>query len=157
MKICDILTEKHIKAEIDSDNKEDVINELISLLEDDKSVRNLNEIKESVLEREEIMSTGVGKGFAIPHAKTGAVKGIVACFARTSKQIDFNALDGEPVNLIFLLVGEDNLVGPHIKLLSRISRMMNKDEFREALQNASSSDEIYKIFSEEENKYIELN
>lgn len=157
MKICDILTEKHIKAEIDSENKEAVINELVSLLEDDKSVRDLNEIKESVLEREEIMSTGVGKGFAIPHAKTGAVKGIVACFARTSKLIDFDALDGEPVNLIFLLVGEDNLVGPHIKLLSRISRMMNKDEFREALQNASSPNEIYKIFDEEEKKYIELN
>ncbi len=157
MKICDILSVNNIKAELSSDSKNDVIVELIDLLKENESVKDLQAVKNAVLEREEIMSTGVGKGFAIPHAKTSAVKGIVACFAKTSKKIDFNALDGEPVNLIFLLIGQDNLVGPHIKLLSRISRMMNKDEFREALLNAKSSDEIYNIFEEEEKKYIELN
>ncbi len=102
------------------------------------------------------MSTGVGKGFVIPHAKTSSVKGIIASFGKSKNPIEFDALDGEPVYLVFILVGQDNMVGPHIKLLSRISRMMNKDEFREALLNAKSSEEIYEIFNEEEKKYFEL-
>lgn len=157
MKICDILSLSNIKAEVESESKTDVINELVDLLKDDESVKDVEEVKSAVLEREEIMSTGVGKGFAIPHAKIASVKGIIACFAKTSKNIDFNALDGEPVKLIFLLIGQDNLVGPHIKLLSRISRMMNKDEFRDSLLEAEDAEEIYKIFEEEEKKYTELN
>lgn len=156
MKICDILSVDLIKAEIESTNKEDVISELIDLFTGRPEVKDLDEIKKSVLEREKIMSTGVGKGFAIPHAKTSSVKGIIASFGKSNKDIDFNALDGEPVHLVFVLVGQDNLVGPHIKLLSRISRMMNKDEFREALLDAKTSEEIYEIFNEEEKKYFDL-
>lgn len=156
MKICDILSVKHIKAEIEADSKDALINELVDLLKDEGSVKDLDEIKRCVLEREQIMSTGVGKGFAIPHAKTTAVKGIIACFAKSKKNLEFNSLDGEPVHLVFLLVGQDNLIGPHIKMLSRISRMMNKDEFREALLNANTPEEIYNTFEEEEKKYIEL-
>lgn len=156
MKICDILSVDLIKAEIESTKKEDVINELIDLFTGRPEVKDLDEIKKSVLEREKIMSTGVGKGFAIPHAKTSSVKGIIASFGKSNKDIDFNALDGEPVHLVFVLVGQDNLVGPHIKLLSRISRMMNKDEFREALLDAKTSEEIYEIFNEEEKKYFDL-
>jgi fructose-specific phosphotransferase system IIA component len=156
MKICDILSVDLIKAEIESTKKEDVISELIDLFTGRPEVKDLEEIKKSVLEREKIMSTGVGKGFAVPHAKTSSVKGIIASFGKSNKDIDFNALDGEPVHLVFVLVGQDNLVGPHIKLLSRISRMMNKDEFREALLNAKTSEEIYEIFNEEEKKYFDL-
>lgn len=156
MKICDILSVNHIKAEIESTKKEDVIGELIDLLAGEPEVKDLDEIKKSVLEREKIMSTGVGKGFAIPHAKTSSVKGIIASFGKSKNPIDFNALDGEPVHLVFVLIGQDNMVGQHIKLLSRISRMMNKDEFREALLKAKTSEEIYEIFDEEEKKYFEL-
>ena len=156
MKICDILSVSHIKSEIESTEKEKVIEELVNLFSDEENVKDLDAVKKAVLEREKIMSTGVGKGFAIPHAKTSYVKGIVASFGKTSKAIDFNALDGEPVNLVFVLVGQDNMVGPHIKLLSRISRMMNKDEFRESLLRAETAEEIYSIFDEEEKKYFEL-
>ena len=70
------------------------------------------------------MSTGVGNGFAIPHGKTDAVSEIVAAFGITAEPINYAALDEKPVRLVFLLVGRDNLVGPHIKLLSRISRLL---------------------------------
>jgi fructose-specific phosphotransferase system IIA component len=156
MKICDILSVNQIKAEVTESEKDKVIEELVGLLKDEESINNIEVIKNAVLEREKIMSTGVGKGFAIPHAKTSAVKGIVASFGRCKNPIDFNALDGQPVNLVFVLIGQDNMVGPHIKLLSRISRMMNKDEFRDALANAKDADEIYSIFDEEEKKYFEL-
>ena len=134
----------------------EIINELIDLFKDDERVTNIENMRMAVHDREKIMSTGVGKGFAIPHAKTASVTDIVAAFGKLDTPIDFQALDGQSVNLVFLLVGKENLVGPHIKMLSRISRMMNKDEFRESLAKASTADEIYTLFDEEEKQYFEL-
>jgi fructose-specific phosphotransferase system IIA component len=156
MKICDIIKEEHIIADLQGQTKEDIINELIDIFKNDDRVQNIEKVREAILEREKIMSTGVGKGFAIPHGKTDAVKEIVAAFGKSNKPIDFAALDEQPVFLVFLLVGKDNLVGPHIKLLSRISRMMNKDAFRENLMAAKSAKEIFEIFQEEENNYFEI-
>ena len=156
MKISDILKPEKIIAEFKSTEKNEVINELIDIFKDDKRVNDIKEVKRAVSEREKIMSTGVGKGFAIPHGKSNGVNEIIAGFGKTKEPIDFEALDEEPVNLVFLLVGKENLVGPHIKLLSRISRMMNKDEFREALMQAKTPEEIYSVFEQEEKKYFEL-
>jgi mannitol/fructose-specific phosphotransferase system IIA component (Ntr-type) len=98
----------------------------------------------------------VGKGFAIPHGKTNAVNEILAAFGKTENPIDYQALDNQPVHLVFLLVGKDNMVSTHIKLLSRISRMMNKDDFREKLIHAKSSDEIVELFKTEEQNYFDV-
>jgi fructose-specific phosphotransferase system IIA component len=156
MKICDILKKDQIIPELTGKTKEEVINELIDLLKDDERVLSIDKVRTAVLEREKIMSTGVGKGFAIPHGKTDAVRDIVAAFGKTSTPLDFVALDEQPVNLVFLLVGKDNYVGPHIKLLSRISRMMNKDEFRESLATAATAEDIYRLFQEEEANYFDI-
>ena len=155
MKICEILRVDKIISSMDSNSKNEVIDELIDLFKNDERVKDIDEMKNAVHDREKIMSTGVGKGFAIPHAKTDSVNEIVAAFGKLEKPIDFQALDEQPVNLVFLLVGKESLVGPHIKLLSRISRMMNKDEFRESLANAKSSEEIYTLFEDEEKQYYE--
>ena len=156
MKISNLLTTDKIIPELKGKGKEEVINELIDLLKDDENVSDLERIRSAVIEREKIMSTGVGKGFAIPHAKTLAAKDILVAFGRLKTPIDFKSLDGEPVNLVFLLIGRENMVGPHIRLLSRISRMMNKDSFREDMLKAKSSEEILSIFSEEEKNYLDI-
>ena len=156
MKICDILRKDKIVPSLKGTTKTEVINELIDLFKDDERVTNIENMRVAVHDREKIMSTGVGKGFAIPHAKTASVTDIVAAFGKLDNPIDFQALDGQPVNLVFLLVGKENLVGPHIKLLSRISRMMNKDEFRESLAKAATVDEIFTLFDEEEKQYFEM-
>jgi len=156
MKVLDLLNEKCIVADLEGQTKEDVINELINLFKDDSRVIDLEKVRDAVLEREKIMSTGVGKGFAIPHGKTNAVNDILAAFGKTTKPIEYDSLDGHPVYLVFLLVGKDNLVSKHIKLLSRISRMMNKDEFRDKLIQAKSTDEILEIFKKEEENYFEV-
>lgn len=156
MKICDILKEDKIIANFTGKNKEEVINQLIDLFEGDERVKDLEKVRTAVLEREKIMSTGVGNGFAIPHGKTEGVNEIIAGFARIPDPIDFQALDDQPVNLVFLLVGKENLVGPHIKLLSRISRMMNKEQFRNDLINADSAARIYEIFQNEEKNYFDI-
>ncbi len=155
MKICDILRADKVLSSMEGTNKTEIIDELINLFKDDERIKNLEEMRNAVHDREKIMSTGVGKGFAIPHAKTDSVNEIIAAFGRLDKPIDFQALDEQPVNLVFLLIGKESLVGPHIKLLSRISRMMNKDEFRESLANATTAEEIYSLFENEEKQYFE--
>jgi len=156
MKLSDILKEDKIITDFKGETKEEIINELIDLFKDDDRVKDLNKLRETVLERENIMSTGVGKGLAIPHGKTDAVKKMIAGIGILSNPIDFESLDKKPVNIIVLLVGEENAIAPHIKMLSRISRMMNKDEFREKLVKSASPKEIYKLLLEEEKNYLEL-
>ncbi len=156
MKVSELLNEKYVITDFSSTSKEDVINELIDLFKDDERVTDLEKARAAVLEREKIMSTGVGKGFAIPHGKTDAVKDVVAAFGKSNKDIDYDALDGNPVHLVFLLIGREDTVSKHIKLLSRISRMMNKDDFRQKLMEANSKEEIISIFKEEEEHYAEV-
>ncbi len=156
MKLSDLLHTDFIIADLKGTSKEGVINELVDLFKDDSRVIDLKKVREAVLEREKIMSTGVGKGFAIPHGKTNAVNEILAAFGKTDSSIDYQALDNQPVNLVFLLVGKDNMVSTHIKLLSRISRMMTKEEFRDKLRLAKSSDEILEIFRTEEQNYFDV-
>jgi|UniRef100_A0A832DIE6 fructose-specific phosphotransferase system IIA component len=156
MKVSEILSKEFIIAELNSTDKESAINELIDLFHNDHRVDDIEKVRQAVLDREKIMSTGVGKGFAIPHGKTDSVKEIIAAFGRKKDGIEYDALDGNPVNLIFLLVGRDTMISAHIKLLSRVSRMMNKDDFRLRLLNAETSEEIMNVFLEEEKSYLEI-
>lgn len=156
MKVSEILSKEFIIAELESTDKESAINELIDLFRDDPRVEDIEKVRQAVIDRERIMSTGVGKGFAIPHGKTDSIKEILAAFGRKKDGIDYDALDGNPVNLIFLLVGKETMISAHIKLLSRISRMMNKDDFRQRLINAETSEEIMNVFLEEEKSYLEI-
>ncbi len=156
MKVFELLDEKYILTDFKSDDKEYVINELIDLYKENDKVNDIEKVRTAILDREKIMSTGVGKGFAIPHGKTNAVNDVIAAFGKTKNDIDYDALDGNPVHLVFLLVGRDDMVSKHIKLLSRISRLMNKDEFRERLVNSNSKEEIINIFKEEEEQYFDV-
>ncbi|MHC1736519.1 MAG: PTS sugar transporter subunit IIA [Ignavibacteriaceae bacterium] len=156
MKLSELLSEEVIIPELSGKSKEEVINELIDLFKNDSRVNDIDKVRTAVMEREKVMSTGVGKNFAIPHGKTDAVKDILCAFGKSKFPIDYQSLDSQPVHLVFLLVGKDNLVSMHIKLLSRISRMMTKDSFREKLLDAVSKEDILEIFREEEKSYFEL-
>jgi len=156
MKLCDLLETDKILIDIDIKSKEEAINKLTDLFKKDGRVIDIDYLKKAVFEREKIMSTGVGLGFAIPHAKTNAVNNVIAAFARSKKSIDFQSLDGKPVDIFFLLVGTEAQVGLHIKLLSRISRLMNRDGFREKLTSASTPEEVRKLFCDEENNFFEI-
>jgi fructose-specific phosphotransferase system IIA component len=156
MKISEILTEDVIGVKITAKDKNDAINQMIDLAEKSGKIIDVEEVKKCVFEREKLVSTGVGKGFAIPHGKTDAVSDVVASFATLKEPIDFESIDNEKVNLIFLLIGKDTLLNVHIKLLSRVSRLMNKDEFRERLLKAKTKKQLLDAFSEEEQQYIEL-
>ncbi len=155
MKISDLLTENLVVTNLQGDSKDDIINSIVDLVGASPKVLDKEKVREAVLERERIMSTGVGDGFAIPHGKTHAVSDIVAAFAVTAKPIDYESLDEKPVRLVFILVSKVNMVGPHIKLLSRISRLMNKPDFRNKLLSVQSPKEIIELFKQEEATYFE--
>ncbi|HTX18493.1 MAG TPA: PTS sugar transporter subunit IIA [Bacteroidota bacterium] len=155
MKISDILDESLVKTDLPGKTKDEVLSQMVDLVSTSKKVIDKEKVKEAIFDREKIMSTGVGNGFAIPHGKTEAVSDIVAAFAITAEPIDYQSLDEQPVRLVFLLVGKDSMVGPHIKLLSRISRLMNKEEFRKKLLTSGSSKEVLEIFRAEEATYFD--
>ena len=156
MKISDILEEKLVISNLPGTTKDEVINGMIELIGQSPRVLDKEKVRNAIFEREKIMSTGVGNGFAIPHGKTDAVADIVAAFGITAQPIDYQSLDEKPVRLVFLLVGKDNLVGPHIKLLSRISRLMNKEQFRNKLLEIQSSGDIIEAFRQEETTYFDM-
>jgi PTS system fructose-specific IIC component len=155
MKIVDLLSEQVVRTNLPGTTKSDVINAIIELAASQDRVLDKEKVREAIFEREKIMSTGVGAGFAIPHAKSDAVSDIVAAFAVTSQPIDYQSLDDQPVRIVFLLVGRENMVGPHIKLLSRISRLMNNEEFRQKLLEAASPKDVLEIFRKEEATHFE--
>ncbi len=156
MKISDILEEKLVKTNLAAQSKEEVINAMIDLVSQSPKVLDKEKVRNAIFEREKIMSTGVGNGFAIPHGKTDAVADTIAAFGVTAQPIQYQSLDEKPVRLVFLLVGKDNMVGPHIKLLSRISRLMNKEEFRNKLLETKTPKEILEVFRLEEASYSEM-
>jgi fructose-specific phosphotransferase system IIA component len=156
MRISDILTEDLIVTGLEGNSKDDIIDKMVELVGSSPKVLDREKVRKAIFERERIMSTGVGNGFAIPHGKTDAVSDIVAGFAVTERPIDYESLDEKPVRLVFLLVGKDNLVGPHIKLLSRISRLMNKEEFRRKLLELTSPADILELFRREEASYFDV-
>lgn len=156
MKISDILDESLVVTNLAGDTKEEIITALIDLIGKSPKVLDVEKVKNAIFDREKIMSTGVGNGFAIPHGKTEAVSEIVAAFGITGGPIDYRSLDEKPVRLVFLLVGKDNLVGPHIKLLSRISRLMHKEEFRNKLLEKQTPAEVIEAFKMEEANYTEV-
>jgi len=156
MKISDILNEKIISTDLDCKDKDDAINKMIDLASHSGLMLNVDKVRQCVFEREKLVSTGVGKGFAIPHGKTDEIKDIVAAFAILKNPIDFDSIDLEPVKFIFLIVGKESLLNAHIKLLSRISRLMNKDNFRDKLEEAKNSEEVLKMFRDEEQNYLDM-
>ncbi len=156
MKISDILNADVIAVNMDVADKDDSLRKIIELAAKSGKILDIQKVTDIIFEREKMVSTGVGKGFAIPHGKTDAISDIVAAFVITKNPIDFDSIDGEPVRFIFLLVGKETLLNTHIKLLSRISRLMNKDDFREKLLQAKASDEVLSIFKEEEKNYFDI-
>ncbi|HEY3252284.1 MAG TPA: PTS sugar transporter subunit IIA [Ignavibacteria bacterium] len=156
MKISDILSPDVVEVNLEVADKDDAIRKIIEISARSGKIIDINKVTDTIFERERLVSTGVGKGFAIPHGKTDAISDIVAAFIITKNPIDFDSIDGEPVRFIFLLIGKETLLNTHIKLLSRISRLMNKEEFRDRLLDATNKEEVLNIFREEEKNYIDI-
>lgn len=146
MKIIEVLTKDTIQIGLEARDKQDLLEKITDLAMKSGKISNRAAVLKSIIEREKIMSTGIGKNICLPHAKTEHIEGPVAALATLSKPVDFQSLDGEPVNICFLLLGKENNVGMHLRLLSKISRFLNNDEFREKILNSKTPDEIINHF-----------
>lgn len=157
MKLSDLLTEAGISVSLAAKDKRGVVEELADLLIASSTgasgaVTDRAAVIKAVWEREELMSTGIGQGVGIPHAKTNAVDRLHAVFGKSTAGIDFSALDGKPVHLFFLLIAPEDQSGPHVKALARISRLLKQSYFRQALLDATKPLDVLTIIREEEQK-----
>lgn len=151
----EILSEDRVKIPLENTDKEKIIEEMVGLIGDSIKLNNKSQILKAVLDREAVMSTGVGDEVAIPHGKAEGLKDIYAALGITKEPVDFNSLDKKPVRLVWLLVGPQDKTGPHLKALSRISRLMHNKEFRERLLHSSKPEEAIEVIESEEEKYFE--
>lgn len=146
MKIKHILTPAVIGTSLASTTKEGIIRELLDMLVSANLVSDKEEVFSALMERERKMSTGIQHGVAIPHAKTKAVKELVACIGLKPEGIDFDALDGEPSTIFIMTLSPVDRVGPHVQFLAEISMVIKTQEARDRLLGAKSAADVLAVF-----------
>lgn len=150
MKLVDFLSPQSITTELKAQNKKETLQELCQMLGAAGKLPDAGKMVETLMERESLGSTGIGQGIAIPHAKTNMVTEQIAAIAVSRKGIDFDALDGEPVYIIFLLVAPAEAAGNHLKALAKVSRLLKDKFFRQSLRDAKSAEDILRIIQQED-------
>lgn len=150
MQIKDFLNKKTIKPNLESRTKEEVLEELTTLMEKTGKVSDREEFLRVVREREELGSTGIGYNIAIPHARSSGIKSLVGAFGISKNGIDFDALDKEPVYLFFMLAAPKDAGGDYLKALAIISRFLRRRKSRQSLMEAQTVEEIKEIIKREE-------
>lgn len=142
MLLTDLLTPDRIRIPLQASTKEELLRELVGIVTGPDRKEDQEEVLRAVREREAVLSTGIGHGVAIPHGKSPAVAELRMAAGTAAAPVEFDALDGQPVALFFLLVGPETAAGPHIKALSRISRLVRNDDVRSRLIAARNADEF---------------
>jgi fructose PTS system EIIBC or EIIC component len=155
MKITDLLTKDTIILNLEARSKESVIDELIDQLHSAGKLKNKEEYKKAILERESQSTTGIGEGIAIPHAKTNAVSQPAIAFGRSQGGIDYKSLDGQDAHLFFMIAAYEEANNDHLATLSRLSSFLMDAAFRKQLETAVTKDEILKAIDAKE-KEIEV-
>jgi fructose-specific phosphotransferase system IIA component len=142
MKLSRFCDERLINFNIKAKSKPDVIKELVGILAGSPMVKDGEQLLVDIMERENLVTTGVGYGVAFPHAKTKAVKGIVIGFGRTSAGLDFDAMDHKPVNLFFVIAAPEDAIGAHLNVMARLSYLMKSEENRQKLMTVTSPGDV---------------
>jgi len=150
MKFADFVSPEAIRAQLTATDKEGAIREMVQALLDAGRIRadELESIVKAILKREELGSTGIGRGVAVPHTKHPSVDRLVGTVAVSSPGVDFASLDGETVQLFFLLISPPDCPGDHLRALENISRQLRDDTFCRFLKQAKSAEEIQQLLDE---------
>jgi fructose-specific phosphotransferase system IIA component len=148
--LSELLPPKRVRIPLRATTKDGLLEELVQILQQTGEVTDASGVLRAVREREEVLSTGIGNGVAIPHGKSGEVPRLTMAAGVTREPVGFDALDGKPVRLFFLLVGPDSAAGQHVKALSRISRLLRSDGFRQRLVSTASPEEFHAVLAEAE-------
>lgn len=150
MLLSELLTPDRVRVPLRGDSKAALLEELVGVLRDSGAVADTAAVLDAVLAREAVLSTGVGSGVAIPHGKSDRASELAMVAGVTETPVDFDALDGAPVRLCFLLVGPESAAGQHVKALGRISRLVRKEDVRARLMEASSPQAFLAVLAEAE-------
>jgi PTS system nitrogen regulatory IIA component len=150
MKISDILHPDAVVERLNAVTKKEALLELVGPLSRLQEGLDGDRMVDVLLDREKLGSTGVGEGIAIPHGKISDLSDVIVSFGRSARGVDFEAMDGKPVHLFFLLMAPEGCAGAHLKALAKISRMLKDISFRHRLMEAKSAAELYKLIVEQD-------
>lgn len=150
MRLTDILKPECIKVPLVASDKQSAVYEMIELLAAQELITDVQMVKQAVWQRESTRTTGIGHGLAIPHGKCDCCASLCMAIGRPAQPIDFNSIDGRPVSVIILLVSPSDQTGPHIQALATVSRMMTDDNFRAAIRQAASAEQVFKLIEDHE-------
>jgi mannitol/fructose-specific phosphotransferase system IIA component (Ntr-type) len=150
MRLTDFLSEPVIRVPLQGTNKEEILRELVDVVCAQRDDLEADPIFESVIERERLMSTGIGQGIALPHGLSPSPLTLAAALGIPSEPVDFEAIDGQPVTLIFFLVSDEANLNSKMRALARISRLLHRKEFRSVLAASTSPAEAMQVIVDEE-------
>lgn len=153
MKLMDFVSYPNVAPSLEVKSKEELLAQLVDMLQRSGKTGDPAPLLKSLLEREKIMTTGIGRGIAVPHAMNQEVKEQTIALARIPEGADFDSLDRAPVYFVFLLVGPPEAASSHLKTLARISRLIQHTNFVESIKMAETTKEILKILAEEDGKH----
>lgn len=145
MKLSKFCGEDLISFELRAQAKDQTIKELVDLASNSKLVKEADQLLKDILEREKLVTTGVGYGVAFPHAKSKAVRGIIIAFGRSKPGIDFDSMDKKPVHLFFLIAAPEDAIGAHLNVMARLSFLMKSEKNREKLMKIKSPKELLEV------------
>lgn len=156
MKLCDFVVSSSIIPDLRVGTKEDAIRAMVAGLREAGSINAADEagIVAAILKREELGSTGIGRGVAVPHTKHPSVDKLVAAIALAPEGVDFASLDGEPVYIMFLLVSPPDRPGDHLRGLENISRHLRNDNFCKFLRQSRTAEAVWDLLKEADNNEI---
>lgn len=149
MALIDLITPEVVKVPLTADTKESVLEELVYILKEADKVADERKALAAIIEREQRGSTGLENGVAVPHAKTDTVRRLTIAIGISPKGVEFEALDGKPSHLFFLMLAPPDQSGPHIEALAEIARITRSRAFCDAMINANSSDAVVRLLREE--------
>jgi nitrogen PTS system EIIA component len=149
MPLFELITENTVKIPLKSRKKSDVIKELVKILKSSGKIKDPKTVLADVLKREDLASTGLGEGIAVPHAKTTAVDTLTIALGLSPRGIDFDSLDDQPAHIFFLLLAPPDQSGPHLQALTEIAKMNRNKKFCREILDASTSAEVASLFARE--------
>ena len=148
MQLTEFFKENLIHLDFQAGDKDEALNKMVRALETAGSVDDVNGLRTALIEREKLGTTGVGGGIAIPHARCAAAKELSVGFFRSKEGVNFQAIDSQPVHLVFLLLAPVASGGAYLKLLAKISRLLRSDDFRNGLMEAKTPGEVMELIKE---------
>ena len=153
MRIAEFLREDLVIPELSADDKASVLSELCGALAKAYPQLSRERLLQTLIEREQLGSTGIGEGVAIPHGKLSGLPGLIGAFTRKKSGIDFAAIDAKPTYLFFVLFAPENSAGVHLKALARISRLFRQPQLRKSILEAKDAAAMYRLIADEDAKY----